>query len=57
MATGGRGVDVDKSVSMLGGNLSGCSCSEDGEGHAAGLGIRMASLILLRSGDSFQGSV
>ena len=57
MTTGRQGVDTDKSVSVLGGNLSGRSCSEDREGHAAGLGIGMASLILLRSGDSFQGSV
>ena len=48
---------MDKSVPVLGSNLSGRSCSKDGEGHAIGLGIRMASLILLRSRDSFQGSV
>ena len=57
MATSGRGVNADKGVSVFSGNLSGRSCSEDREGHAAGLGIGMASLILLRSGDSFQGSV
>ena len=48
---------MDKGVSVLSGNLSGCSCSKDREGHAVGLGIRIASLILLRSGDSFQGFV
>ena len=48
---------MDKGVSVLSGNLSGRSCSEDREGHAVGLGIGIASLILLRSGDSFQGFV
>ena len=53
----GRGVDTDEGVSILGCDLSGCSCSKDGEGHAAGLGIGIASLILLRSRDSSKGFV
>ena len=50
-----QGIDMDEGISVLGCNLSGCSCSEDREGHAAGLGIRIASLILLKSRDSTKG--
>ena len=48
---------MDEGVSMLSCDLSGRSCSKDGEGHAVVLGIGIASLILLRSGDSSQGFV
>ena len=57
MATSGQGVDTDEGVSMLSCDLSGCSCSKDREGHAVGLGIGIASLILLRSRDSSKGFV